>query len=156
MAKAPRDIMRTRSFQRGAGLSGRPFRRMRRSDAGAYSALRLYVNLWIMTDDDLISFAQSLPETVESSHFGNRDFRVRGKIYLTLPSSEFCVVKLTPDQQQMVLATVPEHILAVPGAWGLKGWTQLFHHMLDDGTMRALVRQGWRNVAPKSMALPED
>ena len=109
-----------------------------------------------MTDEDLISLAHGLPETAESSHFGNRDFRVRGKIYLTLPSSEFCVVKLTPDQQQMVLATVPEHILAVPGAWGLKGWTRLFHHMLDDDIIYGLVRQGWRNVAPKSMALPGD
>ncbi|WFU09900.1 MmcQ/YjbR family DNA-binding protein [Rhizobium sp. CB3090] len=109
-----------------------------------------------MTDDDLISFAHSLPETVESSHFGNRDFRVRGKIYLTLPGPEFCVVKLTPDQQQMVLATIPQHILAVPGAWGLKGWTRLFHHMLDDDIIYGLVRQGWRNVAPKSMALPGD
>ena len=109
-----------------------------------------------MTDDDLIGFALSLPETVESSHFGNRDFRVRGKIYLTLPSPEFCVVRLTPDQQQMLLATVPEHVLAVPGGWGLKGWTRLFHHILDDETICTLVRQAWRNVAPKTMTLPED
>lgn len=135
---------------------GRPFRRTRRRKADGCGALGFHANLPLMTDDDLISFAHGLPETVESSHFGNRDFRVRGKIYLTLPHPEFCVVKLTPDQQQMVLATVSEHVLAVPGAWGLKGWTRLFHHVLDDDTIHALVRQAWRNVAPKSMALPED
>ncbi|MDL2404388.1 MmcQ/YjbR family DNA-binding protein [Rhizobium calliandrae] len=109
-----------------------------------------------MINDDLVAFALSLPETVESSHFKNRDFRVRGKIFLTLPSLEFCVVKLTPDQQQIVLATVSEHILAVPGGWGLKGWTRIFHPIVDDETIHALVRQAWRNAAPKSMTLLED
>ena len=109
-----------------------------------------------MTDDDLIAFALSLPETVESSHIGKRDFRVRGKAYLRLPNLEFCVVRLTPDQQKVVLATIPEHVLAVPGGWGLRGSTRLFHHILPDETVRALVQQAWRNVAPKSITLPED
>jgi hypothetical protein len=108
-----------------------------------------------MTDDELIAFAISLPEATENSHFGNRDFRVRGKIYLALPNPDFCVVKLTPDQQQMALATAPDLVLAVPGGWGTKGWTRLSHLAADEGSVRALVRQAWRNVAPKSMALPE-
>ncbi|MQB43732.1 MmcQ/YjbR family DNA-binding protein [Rhizobium sp. ICMP 5592] len=109
-----------------------------------------------MTDDELIAFALNLPEAMASSHFGNRDFRVRGKIYLALPNPDFCVVKLTPDQQQMALATAPGHALAVPGGWGTKGWTRLFHLTADEGAIRSLVRQAWRNVAPKSIVLPED
>lgn len=109
-----------------------------------------------MTDDELVAFALSLPEAMESSHFGNRDFRVRGKIYLALPSPDFCVVKLTPDQQQMALATAPDHVLAVPGGWGVKGWTRVFHSVAGEDTIYALVRQAWRNVAPKSIDPPED
>ncbi|WP_349958839.1 MmcQ/YjbR family DNA-binding protein [Rhizobium sp. ZPR3] len=109
-----------------------------------------------MTDEELISLALGLPETAEGSHFGTRDFRVRGKIFMTLPDPHFCVVKLTPDQQQMALATTPEHVAPVPGGWGLKGSTRLFHHDADDEEVRRLVRRAWRNAAPKSMALPED
>ncbi|MFT4183673.1 MAG: MmcQ/YjbR family DNA-binding protein [Rhizobium sp.] len=109
-----------------------------------------------MTDDELIAFALSLPDATESSHFGNRDFRVRGKIYLTLPNPDFCVVKLTPDQQQMALATTPDHVLAVPGGWGARGWTRLSHSGADEATICALVRQAWRNVAPRSIVLPEE
>lgn len=109
-----------------------------------------------MTDEDLISLALGLPEAAESSHFGTRDFRVRGKIFMTLPSPDFCVVKLTPDQQQMALATMPDDVMAVPGGWGLKGFTRLFHHDADQATIEALMHRARRNVAPKSMALPED
>jgi hypothetical protein len=73
-----------------------------------------------MTDEDLVALALGLPETAEGSHFGIRDFRVRSKIFMTLPGPDFCVVKLTPDQQQMALATLPQHVAAVPGGWGLK------------------------------------
>lgn len=109
----------------------------------------------LMKDEDLIALALGLPETAESSHFGIRDFRVRSKIFMTLPGPDFCVVKLTPDQQQMTLATLPQHVAAVPGGWGLKGSTRLFHHGADREAVKALVRRAWRNVAPKSMVLPE-
>ncbi|ASW05933.1 MmcQ/YjbR family DNA-binding protein [Rhizobium sp. 11515TR] len=109
-----------------------------------------------MTDEDLISLALGLPEVEDSSHFGTRDFRVRGKIFMTLPSPDFCVVKLTPDQQQMALATMPDDVMAVPGGWGLKGFTRLFHHDADHDAIETLIHRAWRNVAPKSMALPED
>ncbi|SCB14427.1 MmcQ/YjbR family DNA-binding protein [Rhizobium hainanense] len=109
-----------------------------------------------MTDEELISLALGLPETAEGSHFDTRDFRVRGKIFMTLRGPDFCVVKLTPDQQQIALATSPTHVAPVTGGWGLKGWTQLSHHDADDEEVRMLVRRAWRDVAPKSMALPED
>ena len=109
-----------------------------------------------MTDEELVKLALGLPEAVEGSHFGTRDFRVRGKIFMTLPGLDFCVVKLMPDQQQMALATMPEHVCPVPGSWGLNGSTRLFHHSADGEAIKTLVRRAWRNVAPKSMALPED
>ncbi|TWB55285.1 YjbR protein [Rhizobium sp. ERR 922] len=71
-----------------------------------------------MTDEELASLALGLPETAEGSHFGTRDFRVRGKIFMTLRGPDFCVVKLTPDQQQMASAIMPRHVAAVPGSWG--------------------------------------
>ncbi|MGY5779531.1 MmcQ/YjbR family DNA-binding protein [Rhizobium sp. LEGMi135b] len=109
-----------------------------------------------MTDEELISLALGLPETTEGSHFDTRDFRVRGKIFMTLRGPDFCILKLTSDQQQMALSTMPKQVAAVPGGWGLKGWTRLFHRDADDKEIKALVRRAWRNVAPKSMALPED
>ena len=104
-----------------------------------------------MTEDDLIAFALSLPEATEGMHFGTRDFRVRTKIFLTLPNEGYCVVKLTPDQQAMALELSPDVILPVPGGWGERGWTRLLHAVADDLRVRSLVEQGWKNAAPKSL-----
>lgn len=150
-----------------ARYHARPLNSMKRPDLDASSvvagtratvfrATAMHDMIARMTDDDLIAFALSLPETAEGSHFGTRDFRVRGKIFMTLPGPDFCVVKLTPDQQQMALATMSEHVAAVPGGWGLKGSTRLFHRDADSEAIAMLVRRAWRNVAPKSLALPED
>ena len=109
-----------------------------------------------MTQDELVAFALGLPEAIENAHFGTRDFRVRGRIFMTLPSEEFCVVKFKPDQQQMALAMTPEVVSAVPGGWGERGATRLYYARGDDATVRAVVRQAWKNAAPKSMMAKED
>jgi len=109
-----------------------------------------------MMKDELVAFALGLPATTENAHFGTRDFRVRGKIFMTLPSEEFCVVLLKPDQQQMAFATTPEVVSAVPGGWGERGATKLFYALDDDATVRALVQQAWKNAAPKSMTSKQD
>jgi hypothetical protein len=109
-----------------------------------------------MTEEDLVALALSLPEAAESAHFGKRDFRVRGRIFMTLPGDDFCVVKLTPDQQRMALATVADVVAAVPGGWGERGSTRLFYGAADDQTVQDMLRQGWKNAAPKSMISKED
>jgi hypothetical protein len=104
-----------------------------------------------MTWEELISFALSLPEAVESAHQGTRDFRVRSKIFLTVPDQDFCVVRLTPDQQHMTLAIAPEETAAVPGGWGLRGSTRLFYGLASDALVQDLVRKSWQNAAPKTL-----
>jgi hypothetical protein len=110
-----------------------------------------------MTEDELAAFALSLPETVESAHFGKRDFRVRGRIFMTLPGGDYCVVRLKPDQQKMAIATVPDDVVsAVPGGWGERGSTRLYYAVADDRTVHDLVQQAWKNTAPKSLISKEE
>ena len=109
-----------------------------------------------MMQEELIAFALGLPEAAESAHFDKRDFRVRGRIFMTLPGGDYCVVRLTPDQQQMALAVNPGVVAAVPGGWGERGATRLYHGLADDSTVHGLVQQAWKNAAPKSMISKED
>lgn len=104
-----------------------------------------------MTREELVSFALSLPEAVESAHHGTRDFRVRSKIFLTLPDQDYCVVRLTPDQQHMTLAIAPDETAAVPGGWGLRGSTRLFYQLAGEALVQDLVRKSWQNAAPKTL-----
>lgn len=104
-----------------------------------------------MNADDLRRLALDLPETEEKSHFGQADFRVRNRIFATLPSQETAVVKLTPEDQQMVVSSEPGIFVPVKGGWGLKGWTQVQLAAADQTTLESALRMAWRNTAPPTL-----
>lgn len=103
-----------------------------------------------MTSEDLADMALGLPGACENAHFGKRDFRVGARIFMSLPQAGRAVVKLTPGQQAMALATEPGLCAAVPGGWGARGWTSLYFDGAQADTVRGLVETAWRNVAPKA------
>lgn len=103
-----------------------------------------------MTHDDIAALALSLPGTVESAHFGKRDFRAP-KIFLSLPAPDSANLNLTPDQQSMVLDLYPGEFSALPNRWGLRGWTRLHLDRCEATTARMAIETAWKNVAPKSL-----
>ena len=110
--------------------------------------------LFNMRTEDLEKRALSLPGAVESAHFGKRDFRVGNRIFMSLPEAGRAVVKFTPGQQKLFLETEPGVCAAVPGGWGLKGWTSVYFMDADDGIISHVMDTAWRNVAPKSLLKP--
>jgi hypothetical protein len=103
------------------------------------------------TRDDVRAVALGLPETEESAHFGKTDFRVRGRIFATLPEPGRMVVKLTPEDQAVRVAAAPEIYSPVSGAWGAKGWTSVALAEADRATLESALTTAWRTVAPKPL-----
>ena len=101
-----------------------------------------------MTHDDIAAIALTLPGTIESAHFGKRDFRAP-KIFLSLPTAKTANLNLTPDQQRMFLDLYPQEFSALPNKWGQRGWTALRLDRCAAATARMAVEAAWRNVAPK-------
>jgi hypothetical protein len=95
--------------------------------------------------------ALSLPEAVEKSHFGKADFRVRDRIFATLPDQGRAVVKLTLEQQDIMCEAEPTIFRPVEGAWGRKGWTAVHLPAANEETLQSALTTAWRNVAPKSL-----
>ncbi len=104
-----------------------------------------------MLTEEIEKLALSLPGTLESSHFGKRDFRVGKRIFMSLPEAGRAVFKFTPDQQRMLIETEPGVCAAVPGGWGLKGWTSVWFADASQDTIDHVMETAWRNVAPKSL-----
>lgn len=102
-----------------------------------------------MTDDDVRRLALQLPEAEENSHFGKADFRVRGKIFASLPETQRAVVKLMSEQQEAMAAAEPAVFSPVPGGWGRKGWTSVRLGACDEATLASALAAAWRNVAPR-------
>ena len=107
-----------------------------------------------MTADDFRKLALSLPETTEASHMQHPDFRVRGKIFATLPyPDEDCgMVKLTPEQQSKFVLEAPKVFEPFPGGWGRRGATLVRLRAAKPNVVRPALVAAWRNTAPKKLS----
>jgi hypothetical protein len=104
-----------------------------------------------MNTDDLRRIALTLPEAAENAHFGKPDFRVRNRIFASLPASDRAVVKLTPEQQEVMCAAEPAMFEPIGGAWGRKGWTSVDLTATDQATLQSALTTAWKNVAPGTL-----
>ena len=102
-----------------------------------------------MTENQFRKIALSLPETVEKSHVGHPDFRVRrGKIFATLgyPEDGSGVLILTPDQQGELIGRYPEVFAPVKGKWGQRGSTQVVLKAATAEIIKSAMKLAWKNA----------
>jgi hypothetical protein len=104
-----------------------------------------------MIVDDFRRIALALPEAEEKSHFGKPDFRVRNRIFASLPPGGHAVLKLTPEEQAMLTSAEPDIFRPVKGGWGRQGWTEVNLSAADETTLRSACLMAWRNAAPISL-----
>ena len=97
------------------------------------------------------SAALALPGVVEGLHQGHADFRAGKRIFATLgyPDQDWGMVKLTREQQAMLVEAEPEIFRPVPGGWGRQGNTNVRLAKADQTTLRSALTLAWSNVAPK-------
>lgn len=101
-----------------------------------------------MTPEDVRRIALELPAAIEKSHFGKPDFRVRDRVFASLPDDVNAVVKLTRDQQEMLCGSEPAVFRQIEGGWGKQGWTRIMLANADEATLRSALVTAWRNTAP--------
>jgi len=104
-----------------------------------------------MTKDDLRRLALVLPGAEEKLHFNKADFRVKNKIFVSLKDDAIGVIKLSPEQQAMMVEAEPRVFQPIPGGWGRKGWTKIILANADEITLKSALQTAWKNVAPISM-----
>ena len=97
--------------------------------------------------------ALALPGAEEKSHLGKADFRVKNKIFATLLDAETGVVKLAPEQQEMMVDAEPDIFDPISGGWGRQGWTRVILANADEATLKSALQTAWRNVAPKTLKI---
>ncbi len=94
--------------------------------------------------------ALACPEAVEGAHMGHPDFRVGGKIFMTLwPADRRAVVKLPIADQQALVQMDPDAFSL--GGWSHQGWTGVQLARINAGQLRLLANAAWRNVAPRKL-----
>ena len=104
-----------------------------------------------MTPAAFRKLALALDGASESAHGGHPDFRAGGRVFATMgyPDKAWAMVKLTPDQQEMLCAAEPAMFRPVKGGWGLRGATNLKLAAADQRTAKSALAMALRNVTEK-------
>lgn len=101
-------------------------------------------------------FALSLPGATEEPHFDMSSFRVRGKIFATVPPDEAHLHVFVEEPE--IQASVAEHPVAFePLLWGqrVRGLRINLGPAPDD-RVRELIEESWRRRAPKRLIAERD
>ncbi|MEJ8859490.1 MmcQ/YjbR family DNA-binding protein [Variovorax robiniae] len=100
------------------------------------------------------TFALSLPEVTEEPHHHFGSFRVRGKIFVTIPPEQEHIHVFVPEQQrEQALAMYPS--FAEKLLWGSKVvGLKVALAGADPRAIKALVRAAWQHKAPKALQPP--
>lgn len=98
--------------------------------------------------------ALALADATESAHHGKTDFRVGKRIFASLghPDENWGTLKLTVEQQAMLVDAEPEIFRPVPGGWGKQGYTNIRLAKADATTLKSALAMAWANVAPQGKA----
>jgi len=99
-----------------------------------------------MNVKDFRRIALSFEGAEESSHMGQPDFRVDGKIFATLASQHlgYGNLRLTPEQQAAFVEELPEVFLPIAGGWGRMGMTHIRLAAANEDVLRGALHAAWR------------
>ena len=99
-----------------------------------------------MDADDFRRLALSLEGAEESSHMGQADFRVGGRIFATLASEDqgYGNLMLTPEQQVAFVDELPDVFLPIAGGWGRMGATHIRLAAASEDVLAGALRVAWK------------
>jgi len=99
-----------------------------------------------MDADDFRRIALSLEGAEESSHMGQPDFRVGGRIFATLASADqgYGNLMLTVEQQAAFVQELPEVFVPIAGGWGRMGMTHIRLAAAAEEVLAGALRTAWQ------------
>jgi len=99
-----------------------------------------------MNIHDFRRIALSLEGAEESSHMGQPDFRVGGRIFATLASADqgYGNLRLTVEQQAAFVEELPEVFIPIAAGWGRVGMTHIVLAAAHEDVLAGALRTAWK------------
>jgi len=99
-----------------------------------------------MNTDDFRRIALSFEGAEESSHMGQPDFRVGGRIFATLASAKhgYGNLMLALEQQQAFVEELPDVFLPIHGGWGRMGMTHIRLAAATEDVLTGALHTAWK------------
>ena len=104
-----------------------------------------------MTFKQLRAACLALPEVEERETWGDATFRVRNKIFaISSPDGDTASIKASLDDQSGLVEMDPE-TFSVAAYTGRYGWVRVQLRSLSPALAERLIRNAWRQTAPKRL-----
>jgi hypothetical protein len=101
--------------------------------------------------------ALSLPETTEEPHFDKSSFRVRGKIFATVPAGgRHLHVFVNRDEAEALVAEDPSAYEEIVWGRARSDWIRVTLAAADRQQVCELLEEAWRAKAPKRVVAAFD
>ena len=99
-----------------------------------------------MTVADFRRIALRLEGAEESSHMGQADFRVGGRIFATLAAASqgYGNLVLTPEQQAAFVKELPEVFISIADGWGRNGATHIRLAAANKDVLEGALHTAWK------------
>jgi hypothetical protein len=95
--------------------------------------------------------ALGLPESFEQEHFGNPSFRVRGRIFATVPDDTHLNVMIDPFDVDAAVRAEPESCREL--LWGVEvRGVRVSLPKAAPAMVEELLRAAWKRKAPKRLS----
>jgi hypothetical protein len=102
------------------------------------------------TPDRVRRLALSLPEATEQDHFGINSFRVRKKIFATVPDAGH--IRIMVDEPEILAAVAEDPASCEPMYWGKRPACVVVNiRTARVALLRELLTEAWLRKAPKSL-----
>jgi hypothetical protein len=105
----------------------------------------------MLTMEQVRQLALALPETTEQDHHGMDSFRVRGKIFATVPDDHH--VRVMVDTTAILAAVAENPGVCEAFYWGKRlACVVVAIDVADPDLVRELVTDAWLRKAPRTLA----
>ncbi len=94
--------------------------------------------------------ALALPEATEEDHHGRPSFRIRGKIFATLPDGDHVNVMLDAEETEMAVSTAPDAFEELHWGKRLAG-VRVELAKASSELVADLLARAWRRIAPRAL-----
>jgi hypothetical protein len=104
-----------------------------------------------MTFDEIRRKALALPEVIEQEHWGNPSFRIRGRIFATVPDAEHLNVMIDPFDVEAVVREDPDTCEELRWGKEIRG-VRVSLNKAGSTMVETLLETAWRRKAPKRLS----
>jgi hypothetical protein len=104
----------------------------------------------VITIQQVRRLALALPEVVEQPHWGNPSFRIRGRIFATMPDKRHLNVMIEPFDVEAAVRSEPESCEELWWGKELRG-VRVSLSKASPAMVKVLLAAAWRRKAPKRL-----